>query len=58
MDYVSCSECGERLFYDGLGEVRGFMQDTGITKGVTCDRCVSKLKRKIEKLKKYDKRRH
>ena len=58
MDYVSCAECGKRLFYDGGGEAREFMMDTKSTKSLTCDHCVKKLKQKIEKLKKHDRRRH
>ncbi len=57
IDYVSCDECGERLFYDGGREVRDYMSDVG-TAGVVCGHCVAKLKKKIKKLEKYDKRRH
>jgi len=58
IDYVSCSECGKRLFYDGEWFVRRYIEDTKTTKTLTCDRCVTKLKKKIEKLKKHDRRRH
>ena len=58
IDYVSCEECGKRLFYDGEGCVRHYMINAKTTKSLTCDHCVKKLKQKIEKLKKYDRRRH
>jgi len=58
LDYVSCSECRKRLFYDGEWIVRDYIIDNRTTKTLTCDHCVSKMKKKIEKLKKYDKRRH
>ncbi len=58
IDYVSCDDCGKRLFYDGGGEVRDYMSDMGTTRGVTCNHCVEKLRKKIKKLEKYDKRRH
>jgi len=57
MDYVSCQECGKRLFYDGDWQVRQFMKDAKIN-NIVCDHCVLKLKKKIEKLKKHDRRRH
>lgn len=58
IDYVSCAECGKRLFYDGEGFVRGYMESAETTKTVTCDHCVSKLKKKIKTIKKHDRRRH
>jgi len=57
-DYVSCAECGKRLFYDGSREARVYMQEFLGLASVTCDHCVSKLKKKIEELRKHDKRRH
>jgi len=58
IDYVSCIECGKRLFYDGEHSARDYMIDTKSTVNVTCDHCVSKLKKKIAVLKKHDRRRH
>lgn len=58
IDYVSCSECGKRLFYDGEWFARDYMVNAKTAKTVTCDHCVSKLKKKIETLKKHDRRRH
>lgn len=57
MDYVDCTECGKRLFYDGEWRVRADLEESSKA-GITCDRCVKKLKQKIEKLKKHDRRRH
>jgi len=51
MDYLACSECGKRLIYDGKWDIRD-----GLAERVTCDSCVAKLKKKIEKLKKHDRR--
>lgn len=51
-DYLKCSECGKRLFYDGDGRLRDTSED------VACEHCVKKLKKKIEVLKKHDRRRH
>lgn len=53
-DYIHCNECGKRLIYDGNGELRchlGF-------ESLTCRKCVDKMKKKINKLKKHDRRRH
>lgn len=58
IDYVSCRECGKRLFYDGEGQVREYLHNSESTVGLTCDHCVDKLKKKIEELKKHDRRRH
>lgn len=58
IDYVSCRMCGKRLFYDGEGEARHYMIEYSKNDDVTCDHCVNKLLKKIEKLKKFDKRRH
>ena len=58
LDYVTCAECGKRLFYDGDRFVRKSMEDRKATKSVTCDHCVLKLKKKIDTLKKHDRRRH
>jgi len=55
-DYVSCAECGKRLFYDGSHGIRDYIFDAKTT--LTCDHCVSKMKKKIDKLKKHDRRRH
>lgn len=49
-DYVKCEECGERLLYDGDGRLSDLK--------LTCEHCVKKLKKKIEKLKKHDRRKH
>lgn len=58
LDYVSCEECGKRLFYDGDRRARDYMIGENLPPSVTCSKCVSKLKKKIERLKKFDKRRH
>lgn len=58
LDYFCCRLCGERLFYDGDELVRASIEDRGETKGLTCDHCVDKLLKKIEKLKKHDRRNH
>jgi len=57
-DYVSCAECGKRLFYDGDWRARDYMNLSDTPESVTCRHCVKKLKKKIEVLKKHDKRRH
>ncbi len=57
-DYVCCNDCGKRLFYDGEMAVRDYMSEAKTCLSVTCDHCVSKLKKKIEVLKKHDRRRH
>lgn len=54
-DYLKC-ECGERLFYDGDRSLREFLEDNNQT--VTCGKCVKKMMKKIEKLKKHDRRNH
>ena len=58
IDYVSCGECGKRLFYDGEHVARSYMRNVQTTKSLTCDHCVSKLHKKIATLKKHDRRRH
>jgi len=58
IDYVSCAECGKRLFYDGERLAREYMHNAKTTEFITCDHCVSKLKKKIDVLKKHDRRRH
>jgi len=57
LDYGSCQECGKRLFYDGEWIIRDYMIEIKIGP-LTCSHCVSKLQKKIEKLKKHDRRRH
>ena len=57
IDYISCDECGRRLIYDGDLVVRERMYHLD-TKILICGHCVSKLKKKIEKLKKHDRRKH
>jgi len=57
-NYVTCGECGKRLFYDGDFCARESMKDRGETATVTCDHCVSKLKKKVGKLMQHDRRRH
>ncbi len=54
-DYLKC-ECGERLLYDGDERLRDALEENEQT--VTCSRCVKKMKKKIEALKKHDRRRH
>ncbi len=54
-DYVSCKECGKRLFFDGGRVTQRDMSRMG-TVGLTCDHCVKKLKKKLKKAVKYDKR--
>ena len=56
-DYVKCIECGQRLFYDGERIIRDEMEEDNYG-GVACERCVKKLKKKIERLKKFDRRKH
>lgn len=58
IDYVSCGECGKRLFYDGDYRAREYMRDVQSSNTLTCSHCVSNLKKKIEILKKHDRRRH
>ncbi len=55
-DYVSCNICGKRLFYDGDMRARNEMEHT--TSHIVCAECVNKLQKKIEVLKKHDRRRH
>lgn len=57
-DYISCSECGQRLIYDGENHIRTILNDSYNVDGITCSKCVSKLKKKIETLQKFDKRKH
>ena len=57
-DYISCAQCGRRLIYDGNETVRNYLHDANITKGLTCDKCVERLKKKILDLQRHDKRRH
>lgn len=56
-DYVTCKECGERIFYDGDRRIRDFMEERG-SKEIVCYKCYKKLLKKIEKLKKFDRRRN
>ena len=58
IDYVSCTECGKRLFYDGDWRAREYMAMAEPAETVVCGHCVAKLKKRIEKLKKHDRRRH
>jgi len=58
VDYLSCEICGKRLAYDGEFKFRNALKLYNNTVGVTCDNCVDKLKKKIVKLEKYDRRRH
>ena len=58
LDYVLCSECSKRLFYDGDSVVRGYLESEKESKELACSHCVSKLKKKIAKLKKHDRRRN
>lgn len=53
-DYLMCGECGKRLVYDGKKTIREALNWNPIF----CEQCVLKLKKKIETLKKYDKRKH
>ena len=54
MDYLDCAECGRRLLYDGDFRIRKALDgDT-----VTCGQCTKRLKKKIDKLKKHDRRKH
>lgn len=39
-------------------QARDYMIHVNSTKSVTCDHCVKKLKKKIDKLMKFDRRRH
>ena len=57
-DYISCAECGKRLIYDGDENIRNYLSEAKTTQGLTCDKCVEKLKKKIEELKRHDRRRH
>jgi hypothetical protein len=54
MDYLSCSECGKRMAYDGEGNIRE--QLAIYETDVVCTKCVKRLKKTIEKLKKHDRR--
>jgi len=58
IDYTSCRICGKRLFYDGDWSAREYMVENTDNKNLTCDHCVDKMIKKIERLKKFDKRRH
>lgn len=57
-DYISCNECGKRLFYDGDRRARSYMGTVEPAEHVACAKCVKKMKKKIEKLKKHDRRKH
>jgi DNA-directed RNA polymerase subunit RPC12/RpoP len=52
LDYIDCNECGKRLIYDGEGEVRQRLEGETLA----CSHCVKKLKKKIAKLEKHDRR--
>lgn len=56
-DYVSCNECGKRMFYDGDFYARDNFNVYDV-EFVVCDHCVNKLKKKIKTLEKHDRRRH
>lgn len=51
MDYVSCTECGVRLIYVGSMQLED-------KPDLACGKCVAKLHKKIDKLKKHDRRKH
>ena len=53
MDYLKCGGCGERIFADGDWILRD-----SIDGDLYCHSCVKKLKKKIETLKKHDRRKH
>ncbi len=53
IDYMNCSLCGKRLIYDGDWKVREAIEEE-----VACGTCVERLQKKIEKLKKHDRRKH
>jgi phosphosulfolactate phosphohydrolase-like enzyme len=52
-DYISCIECGKRMIYDGDNAIRESIEDE-----ICCGVCVKRLKKKIDILKKNDRRRH
>ncbi len=56
IDYLKCEECGKRLFYDGNNTLRDILEYHSDT--IVCGDCVERLKKKIEKLKKHDRRKH
>ena len=56
-DYIHCEECCTRLLYDGDEHLRQSLEEEGHA-GIVCPHCVKKLKKKIEVLKKHDRRRH
>jgi len=47
-DYICCFECGERLIYDGDFLIR----NTWNPGNIYCEKCVDKLRKKVEKLTK------
>ncbi len=57
MDYIKCGICSKRMIYDDDQCIELSLQANNI-KSITCDHCVKKLKKKIELLKKHDRRRH
>lgn len=52
--YLTCGECGKRLYYDGKKTIRLALE----WRPVFCEKCWVKLNKKIELLKKHDRRRH
>jgi hypothetical protein len=52
--YLTCGECGKRLYYDGKKTIRLALE----LRPVFCEKCWVKLNKKIELLKKHDRRRH
>ena len=53
-DYLMCEECGERLCYDGHNIIRKRLD----WQPVFCQKCILKLKKKIDVLQKHDRRKH
>ena len=56
IDYCSCPLCGKRMFYDGELTVRSELERNNTY--LVCGHCVEKLQKKIEVLKKHDRRKH
>jgi len=53
-DYLGCKECGRRLVYDGRDTIRDALD----WEPIYCSKCWQKLLKKIETLRKHDRRKH
>jgi len=55
IDYLDCVECSRRLAYDGDKVISERIEESTC---LICAHCLKKLHKKIELLKKHDRRKH